>query len=140
MRAFLRLSQYAMMALPLASCDNVTGPEHDILAARMEWQRMNARDYSFEMATQFSMFPSSGYVRIRVVDREVVEALDANGQPVQSQRTLESVWRDILAAHENGEVNLVRFSNRGVPLEIDLGPWEVDGGRHYSVRNFSRQR
>ena len=74
------------------------------------------------------------------MDREVVEALDANGQPVQSQRTLESVWRDILAAHENGEVNLVRFSNRGVPLEIDLGPWEVDGGRHYSVRNFSRQR
>ena len=59
MSALLRLSQYAMMALPLASCD-VTGPEHDILAARMEWQRMNARDYSFEMATQFSMFPSSG--------------------------------------------------------------------------------
>lgn len=44
------------------------------------------------------------------------------------------------AYSERGELNSASFDRHGVPVKFDYGPWEVDGGVGYWVRNFTRIR
>ena len=130
-----------VLALLLGSCGSPTDLHSDIDAARSDWVALNARDYVFEVSMRTSWTPTSGFYRVRVVNRQVAEAFDPHGAPTQGfSLTLDSVWEQILASRASDEVNAVAFDARGVPVETDLGPWAADGGRHYSVRRFARQR
>jgi hypothetical protein len=51
--------------------------------------------------------------------------------------TVDTIWEMLLAARASGELNSAVFNQRGVPVEADMGPWPVDGGVRYSVRNFT---
>lgn len=50
--------------------------------------------------------------------------------------TIESIWQQILDARDRGELNSVRFDHRGIPMEVNIGPWASDGGYAYHVRRF----
>jgi len=50
------------------------------------------------------------------------------------------VWADILRARATHDLNSVRFDERGVPIEVDIGDQADDSGIHYSVRNFAARR
>jgi hypothetical protein len=140
-RAFVALAVSTICIVLFVGCDGPTEPHDDIDRALLAWNEMNARDYTFEVATQYSMFPRRGFYRVRVENRQVLEVFDENGAPVQGfNLTVQTIWNDILRARTDGEVNSARFDRLGVPVEINLGPWELDGGRLYSVRSFSRLR
>jgi len=88
-----------------------------------------------------SWSPMSGYTRVQVHDGEVVEATDSAGTPLDDfTTTVDSLWNRLLAARERGELNSASFDRHGVPVKFDYGPWEVDGGVGYWVRNFTSIR
>lgn len=127
----------------LVGCSAVlTEPEHsDIDRARRDWLERDVRSYAFEVSSSSSWFPPSGYVRVQVVNRQVVSATAPDGSPIAAYTlTIDEIWTRILDARDKGQVNSVSFTSRGVPVETDLGPWPVDGGVHYSVRAFSPAR
>ena len=131
------------MATMLLSCSNATEPRGstDVDSARIIWLARQPRVYSFEVATESSWFPRSGYYRVQVSDGQVVAARDSSGQAVPDFTiTVDGIWDELLAARASNELNSARFDLRGVPLEADMGPWAVDGGRRYSVRNFAASR
>lgn len=140
-RSFLILAVVACAA----SCSSSTEPLHaDVDAARNAWIAADARSYVFEVAMSVAMrasTPQSGFFRVEVADRVVVATNDPSGNPVSlSTLSIDALWDRILAARERGELNSALFSVRGVPVESDMGKWELDGGVHYSVRNFVRTR
>ena len=127
----------------LVGCSAVlTQPEHsDIDRARRDWLEEDIPSYSFEVSTASSWFPASGYVRVQVVNRQVVSATKPDGTPLAGYTlTIDEIWARILDARDRGHVNSVSFTSQGVPIETDLGPWPVDGGVHYSVRAFEPAR
>ena len=128
------------LAALLASCSSATEPRHsDVDLARQAWLASQATNYSFEVAIATSWTPKSGYFRVRVADKKVVAASDANGKPVETfSLTIDAVWDQLLAARAKGELNSALFNSHGVPVETDMGPWPVDGGVHYSVRRFAK--
>lgn len=131
----------ALVLTPISGCSSPTELHGDIAAARMDWMRMNARDYVFEVSITSSWTPPSGFFRVRVVNRQVIEAFQPNGSPAQGfTLTLDGIWDRILAAQTDDQVNAVSFDGRGVPIEADIGHWASDGGMRYSVRRFARQR
>ena len=78
------------------------------------------------------------YYRVTVIGGDVVTATDANGAQVDGfDTTIDLIWDRVLANRANHQLNAAEFDARGVPIEVDYGPWPVDGGVHYSVRNFS---
>ena len=141
-RCWLRIASIAMTTV-LLSCSSSTEPHGstDVDAARVLWLARQPRAYSFEVAMESSWFRRSGYYRVQVSDRQVVAARDSSGQAVADFTiTVDGIWDELLAARANNELNSARFDLRGVPLETDMGAWPVDGGRHYSVRNFAVSR
>lgn len=126
-------------ATALLSCSGATEPRHvDVDLARTVWLTNHPRAYSFEVATATSWFPKSGYYRVQVSDGQVVAARDSSGKVVDNfSLTVDGIWDQLLAARAKGELNSAFFNQRGVPVESDMGPWPVDGGVHYSVRNFT---
>jgi hypothetical protein len=107
----------------------------------MAWLAAGIEDYRFEVSTASSWFPRSGYVRVRVVDGEVVSATDEAGDPAEHfDLTIEELWRFILDAEADGQLHEARFGRWGVPVEVNLGRWEVDGGAAYWVRGFEPER
>jgi hypothetical protein len=138
----IRRSFVILTAIACAtSCSSPTEPLHaDVAAARNAWIATDARSYVFEVAMRAST-PQSGFYRVEVADRVVVAANDPGGNPVSGfTLTIDEIWDRILAARDRGELNSALFNVRGVPVESDMGPWELDGGVHYSVRNFVRIR
>jgi hypothetical protein len=140
-RVFRALACAALLAGGL-SCSGPTEPFHsDIDLARRAWLESHPDAYSFEVAFASSWFPRSGYSRVQVQDGEVVAATDSAGTPLDDfTTTVDSLWNRLLAAREVGELNSARFDWEGVPVEFDYGPWELDGGIRYWVRNFMRNR
>ncbi|HEU4720549.1 MAG TPA: DUF6174 domain-containing protein [Gemmatimonadaceae bacterium] len=131
---------HVLASVWLIGCSAVpTQPEHsDIDRARRDWLAADIRSYSFELSTASSWFPASGYVRVRVSNRQVVSATKVDGSPFTGYAlTIDEIWARILEARQKGQVNSVSFTSQGVPVETDLGPWPVDGGVHYSVRAFA---
>jgi hypothetical protein len=128
------------LALLLSACVSTTEPEplhDDVDRARETWLASRPANYRFEIAMQTSWFPKSGYYRVRVANGQVVETRDQTGVPTNNfPLTIDALWDQLLAARARGELNSARFDGQGVPREIDTGPWPVDGGVHYSVRNF----
>jgi hypothetical protein len=121
-------------------CSAPTEPFHsDIGLARRTWLASHPDAYSFEVAFASSWFPKSGYTRVQVEDGEVVAATDSAGTPLDNVTiTVDSLWDRLLAARERGELNSASFDREGVPVKFDYGPWELDGGVGYWVRNFMR--
>lgn len=125
-----------------SGCSDATGPRHtDVDLARRVWLTSHPGAYTFEVATASSWFPRSGYYHVQVLDGEVVIARDSAGQVVQGfGLTLDLIWEYLLDARTRGELNSATFDYRGVPVEIDMGQWPLDGGVHYSVQSFTRTR
>ena len=126
------------MAVTVLGCSSATEPPgNDVDLARALWLGSHPRAYSFEV--QISAFYSTpGYFRVRVSDGQVVEARDPSGQPIADFGvTVDRIWDALLAARAKNELNSATFGRRGVPAEVDVGPWAIDGGVHYSVRNFA---
>lgn len=138
----LRLVAVGAVALLVLACSDPTGPVHgDIPRARATWLAASIDDYRFEVSTASSWFPRSGYVSVRVVDGEVVSAMDDDGDPVeQFDLTIEELWSHLLKAHADGQLHQARFGRWGVPVEVNLGPWELDGGAAYWIRDFEPER
>ena len=129
----------ALLALP--GCDSTRPFTLDVDLARQAWLRSRAAEYTFELASVSSWFPKSGYTRVKVEDGVVVEATDPEGHPRENfTTTVDTLWDRLLAARERGELNSARFDRNGVPVEIHYGPWELDGGVAFWVRNFVRRR
>lgn len=140
-RGWGRIAAIAV-ATTVMSCSGATEPRYaDVDVARRVWLANHPRAYSFEVATASSWFPKSGYYRVQVADGQVVAASDSTGKAVANFTvTVDGIWDALLAARTRGELNSAVFNLRGVPVETDFGPWPVDGGVHYSVRNFAAGR
>jgi hypothetical protein len=136
-RFWTRVVSIAMAATVLG-CSSATEPHGtDVDFARAQWLGRHPRAYRFEV--QITAFYSTpGYFRVQVSDGRVVDARDPSGQPVAGFAvTVDGIWDALLAARAKNELNSATFGQRGVPAEVDLGPWAIDGGMHYSVRNFA---
>ena len=132
----------SISACALLGCSGSTEPRStNVDLARAVWLANHPQQYSFEVATTSSWFPKSGYTRIQVVDGQAVAATDTAGNPILNVTvTIDSIWDQVIAARARGELNSAVFSPQGVPIDADMGPWEVDGGYRYSVRHFVRIR
>lgn len=129
----------ALLAAP--GCDSTRPFTLDVDLARQAWLRSRPAEYTFELASASSWFPKSGYTRVKVEDGVVVEATDPEGNLSENfTTTVDTLWERLLAARERGELNSARFDRNGVPVEINYGPWELDGGIAFWVRNFVRRR
>jgi hypothetical protein len=138
-----RATAIAIVSTAILGCsETTTEPRHtDVDLARSVWLTNHPQAYSFEVATASSWFPSAGYYRVHVSNGQVIEATDPTGKPVANfTLTVDTIWDYVLAARARGELNSAVFNQRGIPVESDMGPWEVDGGVRYSVRNFAESR
>jgi len=143
MRRSLARVAWIAVAVALASCSSTTEPlgGTDVDAARSRWLALRPQSYTFEVEPSSSWFAPAGYYRVVVSSGEVVAARNPEGQAVADFTiTVDRIWDELLAARAGNELNSARFDVRGVPIETDMGPWPVDGGRHYSVRNFAAIR
>ena len=124
------------------SCAGTTEPLHtDVNLARAAWLGAHLQAYRFEFASASSWFPKSGYYSVQVSNGQVVAASDsAGGAAPDFTLTVDTIWDRLLSARARGELNSALFNRRGVPIETDMGSWPVDGGVHYSVRNFAEIR
>ena len=141
-RRRMQLVGIVVASAALLSCSDATGPRRaNVDLARALWLGSHPSAYTFEVAFESSWFPKSDYYRVEVLDGEVVTARDATGLVVPNfTLTVESIWDQLLAARAKGELNSATFDGRGIPVECDMGPWPVDGGVHYWVRNFAKTR
>jgi len=130
------------LAITLLGCSSTTEPlGNHVDFARALWLGRRPSAYTFEVATASSWLPRSGYYRVQVSNGQVVAARDSSGQAVADFGiTVDGIWDELLEHRARGELNSARFDERGVPVEVDMGPWAVDGGVHYSVRNFAASR
>ena len=132
-----------LLAAWFAGCsDSVTDFESsDVDTSRSRWLAGNVTDYTFEVAIQTSWFPRSPFIQVDVADGMVVSAREIEGEVLEEfTLTVDSIWNQLLEARAQGQLNSATFNHRGVPIEIDFGPWAVDGGVHYSVRRFASSR
>ena len=66
--------------------------------------------------------PTPGYLRVQVSDGQAVDVRDSSGRPIVSPAlTIDTIWDDILRARATRDLNSVRFDERGVPIEVDIG-------------------
>ena len=135
----------ALVAAVLFACGCGSGTEpvlHDIDLARTRWLANRPAEYVFEVAIASSWTPKTSYHRATVVVTDVTSVVDEKGAAVSSTWaiSIDSLWQRILTERANGSLNSAVFSQVGVPLETDWGPWPVDGGVHYSIRNYARLR
>jgi len=136
------------VAAALLNCSGTSEPRSpdgllhaDVDRARSAWLGDHPLAYRFEVAVASSWFPKSGYYRVLVSNGQVVAAVSSTLQVVADfTLTVDTIWDYLLAARARGELNSALFNVRGVPVETDMGPWPVDGGVHYSVRNFVESR
>jgi hypothetical protein len=132
------LLSMVLLGCSSGSARSVTGPlSTDVDAARTRWLSIRPQAYSFEVQTSSSWSQPGGYYRVLVVNGEVAEARTPTGAAtINPLPTIDSIWDQILSARAKAELNAAEFDAQGVPVESDMGPWPVDGGVHYSVRNF----
>jgi uncharacterized protein DUF6174 len=138
---WVRATALGIVSTAILGCsETATEPRHtDVDLARSVWLTSHPQAYSFEVATASSWFPSAGYYRVRVSNGQVISATDPTGKPVANfTLTVDTIWDYVLAARARGELNSAVFNQRGIPVEADMGPWAVDGGVRYSVRNFTQ--
>jgi hypothetical protein len=133
-----RLSSALFVLLLLAcSAGAPTGPRTtDVDISRSRWLANRPQSYTFEVEPSSSWSAPAGYYRIRVENGQVVETRDPKGAATDFWVTIDMIWDRILTARAKNELNSAEFDLRGVPVESDTGQWPVDGGVHYSVRNF----
>ena len=142
-RNWVRATAVALVSTAMLGCSGPTTEPRfsQVDVARHVWLTTHPQSYSFEVASTSSWFPSAGYYRVHVSHGQVIEATDPTGTPVADfTLTLDTLWDYVLAARAKGELNSAVFDRRGIPVESDMGPWEVDGGVRYSVRNFAESR
>jgi hypothetical protein len=109
----------------------------DVDAAHSAWVANRPSSYVFDVAVSSSWVMPTPYYRVTVEGGHVVSALNAKGSPAEFDTTIDHIWEHILTSRASNQLNSAEFDARGVPIEVDYGPWPVDGGVHYSVRNFS---
>ena len=129
----------AVLVAMLLGCSAPTEvrPIHtDVDRARAAWLANRPSAYSFELSMTGSWYPRSGYYRVEVSNGQITSTTAS----AWTTPTIDEIWDQILAARAKGELNSASFDERGVPVESDMGPWPVDGGVSYSVRNFAERR
>jgi hypothetical protein len=130
------------MAVAATGCSSGTEPVlRDVDVARARWLAEKPSSYVFEEAVE-SSFPKSPYYKVSVAANSIVAVVDQNGTvmplPAGAIISVDALWNRIISERARGSLNSAVFSEAGVPLEVDWGPWPVDGGVRYFVRNFKR--
>jgi hypothetical protein len=140
-RNFARMAAVVAVSLGLVTCSNSTAPRHaNVDHARIIWLGNRPSSYSFEVAIR-AQTGQSDYYQVQVANGQVVAAIDPADKAVANfTLTIDKIWDQVLAARAKDELHSALFDERGVPVESDMGPWELDGGVHYSVRNFAATR
>jgi hypothetical protein len=139
----MRVTHPRLLVLALAvfaiGCSSSTEPvQSNVDAARRRWLSLDSQTYTFDLEMATSWTPRSGFYHVSVNNGQVASAFDPSGKPAPGfSTTIERIWEQILAARSNQMLNSVQFDFRGIPVESDMGPWPVDGGVHFSVRNFN---
>jgi hypothetical protein len=136
---FVRVAAITLVSTVALNCGGSTEPLNANLdLARSIWVAGHPQSYSFEFATASFANSNTGYYHVQVANNQVVAASDPTGKPVANLTfTIDTLWTRVLGARDRGELNSASFNSRGVPLESDMGDWALDGGVHYSVRNFT---
>ena len=131
------------MLIVTAACADPAAPaQHtNVDWARRVWLESRPSEYTFEIEFTSSWWAPSGYYGVHVADGVVIAATASGGRPVEDfSVTVDTVWKRLLDGRARGELNSAYFNAEGVPVEVDSGPWPVDGGWHISVRKFTRLR
>jgi hypothetical protein len=82
--------------------------------------------------------PSRGAIHIAVANGQMTSARDGSGTPIEfSAITIDTLWARTLSAQQKGTLNSAEFTLSGVPTDVDMGDWALDGGVHYTVRHFA---
>lgn len=143
-RRWMRMATVIVVSTALLDCSDATAPapsHSDVDLARSVWLATHPASYTFDVATTSSWSPTAGYYRVEVRAGEVVSARDPLGRVDPNfTLTVETIWDRLITARAEGQLNSATFDGRGVPLETDMGSWPVDGGVHYSVRDFAATR
>jgi len=119
----------------IAACSSSTEPLTDVDRARSIWLVHHPASYRFDLALASSWFPMSAFTHVVVEDGRVVTP---HVTPSNVTPTIDEIWDRLLEARDKRQLNSALFDFNGVPLVADMGPWEVDGGVRYSIRNFAR--
>jgi hypothetical protein len=132
------------IVIAATGCSSGTEPVlRDIDVARTRWLAQQPSSYVFEEAVEGS-FPKSPYYKVTVVANSIVAVVNEKGAalplPAGAIISLDSLWNEIISERAKRNLNSAVFSEAGVPIEADWGPWLVDGGVRYFVRNFRRGR
>jgi Family of unknown function (DUF6174) len=138
---FARKLAPTLIFAAVLGCSDSTGPSPvrivDVDAARGIWTANRPSSYIFDV----NISGSAGvmpYYRVTVVSGHVVSATNAKGDRVDGfDTTIDTIWDRVLSSRANQQLHTAEFDAAGVPVEVDYGRWEVDGGVHFSVRNFS---
>ncbi len=130
-----------VVATTLLGCSGTTEPlDNHVDFGRTLWLARRPQAYSFEVAV-VAFIPTPGYLRVQVSDGQAVDVRDSSGRVIPDPTlTLDIIWDQILRARATNDLNSLRFDERGVPVEVDIGHQADDSGIHYSVRNFAATR
>lgn len=128
----------ALVSVLATACESPIGLAHeDVDRAYAAWRRNAPTRYVFKVAHASSWHPKSEYLEVTVENRRVVLVREADGATGGDfGLTVDSLWVRILDARDRDQLNAATFDRRGVPVDIDYGPWEVDGGMRFWIREF----
>lgn len=134
----MRLSAFALIAILAAACASPAEPHtNDVAFAHAQWLAFHPSSYGFDLSIRASA-PIPGPIHITVANGQMISALDPSRTPIEvSAITIDTVWARILSARQKGTLNSAQFTRSGVPIDADMGSWEVDTGVHYAIRNFA---
>jgi hypothetical protein len=135
---------FVLLAIIIATagCNPGTAPViHDVDVARARWLAEPPSSYVFEESVATSWVSKFPYFKVTVVSNSITTIVNEKGAAVPAPWviSIDSLWNRIISERARGSLNSAVFSEAGVPLEADWGPWPVDGGVHYYIRNFGRR-
>src|SRR5688572_1884382 len=135
-----RIFVWALGALALTGCGDIFGPDthSSIERARVDWIAHRTSSYTFEVTTASSWFSAQSY-SVTVVNDSVTQSVHLASGAVTTggAPTIDDIWDQILRSRDRNEIHSARFDKRGVPISVNMGPWEADGGVSFEVRHFT---
>lgn len=117
-----------------------TGSVVELRAWRDEWVRTRAgRDYRYTVRHE-CFCPPAGWTEVTVSGDSAI-AVTRDGAPVTypaQYGTIEAIYARAIRAREEGQpVQRAVYHESGYPASLSFGPWAVDGGVAYYIRDVA---